>query len=74
MVNFSHSQCSLCSGFYKVKTFSICDEKITHLSNVQAKLLKSLFEWFQLGFDFSISLLKMPDNGTVLSIDFISFF
>ena len=63
----------MCSAFYKVKTFSICEEKITHLSNVLPKLLKTLFSWFQLGFYFSISLLKIPGKGTVLSIDFISF-
>ena len=73
MVNFSHSQYSFSSSFYQVKTFSICDEKITHLSSVQAKLLKNLFDWFQLGFDFKYSSLKMSGKGIVLSMDFISF-
>ena len=58
MVNFSHSQYSFSSAFYPVKTFSICDEKITHLSSVQAKLLKNLFDWFQLGFDFHIFFVE----------------
>ena len=72
MVNFSHSQYSFSSAFYQVKTFSICDEKITHLSSVQAKLLKNLFDWFQLGFYFYTSL-KMSGKGIVLSMDFVSF-
>ena len=58
MVTFSHSQYSLSSAFYEVKTFSICDEKTTHLSSVQAKLLKNLFEWFQLGPDFYIFFVE----------------
>ena len=63
MVNFSHSQYSFSSPFYQVKTFSICDEKITHLSSVQAKLLKNLFDWFQLGFDFYMFFVENVRPG-----------
>ena len=58
MVNFSHSQYSLCSVINKLKTFSLCDEKIIHLSIVQEKLLKNLVEWCQLGFDFNIFFVE----------------
>ena len=40
--------------FYKIKTFSIWDEK----SSVIAKLLKKMFEWFQTGFDFYIIFVE----------------
>ena len=63
MLNFSHSQCSLSIAFYEVKTFSICDQKITHLSSVQAELLNILFEWFQLGFYFYIFFVKNARQG-----------
>ena len=58
MVNFSHSQYSLCSVINKFKTFSLCDEKIIYLSIVQEKLLKNLVEWCQLGFDFNIFFVE----------------
>ena len=63
MVNFSHSQYSFSSAFYQVKTFSICDEKITDLSSVQAKLLKNLSDSFQLGFDFYIFFVENVRQG-----------
>ena len=62
MANFLHSQYFLCSVFYKVKTFSICAicyEKVIHLSIVQAKLSKNLFQWCQHGFDFHIFFIKI---------------
>ena len=63
MLNFSHSQCSLSIAFYEGKTFSICDQKITHLSSMQAELLNNLFEWFQLGFYFYIFFVKNARQG-----------
>ena len=71
MVIFSHSQYSLRSVFYKVKTFSIrtiCYEKSIHLSSVQEKLPKNLFgvSWDLI---FIYSSLKFPGKSTVLSIN-----
>ena len=63
MLNFSHSQYYLSSAFYEVKTFSICDQKITYLSSAREKLLKNLFEWFQLGFYFYTFFVENVRQG-----------